>query len=105
MGQGSEILMPFVPVKIGITTRGFDRLDTVTTDSQGNFTYIFTPGANEAGTFTLWAAHPDVSTRMVQATFTIAGLQVDPQTINVRMVKNTSLDIPIKLKNTALRRS
>ncbi len=91
---------PNVPVKIGISVKGFDRYYTVTTDANGNFSYTFTPGANEAGIYTLWATHPDVTTKAVQATFTIAGLQIDQTTMNVKMAKNRTMDIPVKLTNT-----
>jgi len=92
--------MPNVPVKIGISVKGFDRFYAVTTDSQGNFIYTFNPGANEAGVYNLWAVHPDVTTRSVQATFTIAGLKIDNERVNVRMAKNRTMDIPVKLTNT-----
>ncbi len=73
-GGGEGALVPNVPVKLGISVNGFDRFYTVTTDASGNFSYTFTPGSNEAGTYSLWAVHPDVKDRTVQATFSIAGI-------------------------------
>jgi large repetitive protein len=98
--EGGVTPMPNVPVKIGISVKGFDRFYTVTTDSQGNFSYMFNPGATEAGVYSLWAVHPDVTTRSVQATFTIAGLQIDHERVNVTMAKDRTVDIPVKLTNT-----
>ncbi len=94
------VFVPYVPVKLGVSVKGFDRFFTVTTDGNGNFSYTFTPGQNEAGTYSVWAVHPDVNTRSVQSTFTIAGLQIDPQNANWKMLKGSTVDIPFKLTNT-----
>jgi hypothetical protein len=55
--------MPNVPVKLGISVKGFVRYFTVTTDSHGNFSYTFNPGATEAGVYSLWAVRPVVAER------------------------------------------
>ncbi len=99
-GNSQPVTVPYMPVKLGISVKGFDRFFTVTTDGSGNFSYTFTPGSNEAGTYSVWAMHPDVSARSVQSTFTIAGLQIDPQIANWKMLKNGTADIPVKLTNT-----
>ncbi|KAF0143500.1 MAG: fibronectin type III domain-containing protein [Nitrospirae bacterium] len=91
--------MPYVPVKLGISIKGFDRFFTVTTDATGNFAYTFTPGSNEAGLYTIWAVHPDIKDRAVQATFAIAGLSMSPETATVRMARNRTIDIPVSLYN------
>jgi hypothetical protein len=98
-GGGEGLPVPNVPVKLCISVKGFDRCYTVTTSSDGTFTYTFTPGSNEAGVYSLWAVHPDVTTRAVQSTFTIAGLQISPEIMNIRMVKNRTIDISLKLSN------
>src|SRR5574341_208953 len=92
-------LVPNVPVKLGISVNGFDRFYTVTTDASGNFSYTFTPGANEAGTYSLWAVHPDVKDRTVQATFSIAGIAITPASATVTLARNRSLDIPVTISN------
>lgn len=94
--------MPLVPVKIGISVNGFDRYGTATTDLTGAFTYTFTPGANETGTYSVWAIHPDLSDRTVQAQFNIIGLQVSPKLITVTTTKSATVDIPITLKNLSM---
>ena len=91
--------MPLVPVVIGISVKGFVRNYTVNTDNNGNFTYTFTPGSNEAGIYTVWANHPDVNTESDQATFTIAGLTMSPGTATITVVKGSSYDIPLTLTN------
>ena len=91
--------MPLVPVRIGVSVKGFDRFYTATTDPNGNFTLTFTPGSNEAGVYSLWASHPDVKDRAVQSTFTIAGLSVNPSGASVRMARGRTIEIPFTLNN------
>jgi len=98
-GGGEGYPMPYVPVKLGISIKGFDRFFTVTTDATGAFTYTFTPGSNEAGLYTIWAVHPEIKDRAVQATFAIAGLSMSPETATVRMARNRTIDIPVTLYN------
>ncbi len=88
-----------VPLKLGISIKGFDRFYTVNTDEQGNYSYTFVPGSGEAGTYKVWAVHPDVTTRTVQASFTVTGVEITPGFAEVRMSKNSSYDIPVSVKN------
>jgi len=91
--------MANVPVKIGVSTKGFDRFATVNSDANGAFSYNFTPGSNEAGSYSVWATHPDLSGRTVQAQFSIQGLQVSPQQATIRLLKGQGYDIPVTLTN------
>lgn len=91
--------MEFVPVKIGVSVSGFDRFYTVNTDSAGNFSYTFTPGANETGSYSVWASHPDLTGRSVQARFSILGLGISPTVANVTVLKGKFLDIPVAVTN------
>ncbi|HEY6871735.1 MAG TPA: Ig-like domain-containing protein [Geobacteraceae bacterium] len=91
--------MPLVPVKIGVSVKGFDRFFTVTTDATGAFSYTFVPAAGEAGGYSVWATHPDLADRTVQAQFSIIGLQVYPALVNVQMLKGKYQDIPVTLTN------
>ncbi|MFZ4858387.1 MAG: LamG-like jellyroll fold domain-containing protein [Desulfuromonadaceae bacterium] len=86
-------------VKVGISVQGFDRYYTVTTDLSGSFSYSFTPASNESGTYSFWATHPDLSDRTVQGQFSVIGFSVSPDVAYLRMLNNTSLDVPITLKN------
>jgi fibronectin type 3 domain-containing protein len=92
---------PQVPVKIGVSVGGFDRFFTATTDQAGNFRYVFTPGSSETGTYSLWAIHPDLNDRSVQAQFSIIGMQVSPKLVNVTTTRNKPVDIPVTIKNLA----
>jgi hypothetical protein len=91
--------MTNVPVKIGISVRGFDRFATVNTDAGGAFSYTFAPGVNEAGSYSVWAIHPDLNDRTVQAQFSIIGLQISPLQANIRLLKGQSYNIPVTLVN------
>jgi hypothetical protein len=91
--------MTNVPVKIGISVRGFDRFATVNTDAVGAFSYTFTPGVNEAGSYSVWAIHPDLNDRTVQAQFSIIGLQISPLQANIRLLKGQSYNILVTLVN------
>ncbi|MBI5694879.1 MAG: hypothetical protein HZC51_03925 [Nitrospirae bacterium] len=99
VNNNTDAPMSLVPVVIGVSVKGFDRYFTVNSDASGNFSYTFKPGANEAGIYSVWARHPDVSDRSVQATFTIAGLQMSPTTAKVTVLRGGSFDIPLTLKN------
>lgn len=92
-------LVPSVPIRLGISVRGFDRFFTVTTDGTGKFSYTFTPASNEAGDYNIWAVHPDVKDRTVQAIFSIAGMAISPTTANVTMARNRTQDISVTLQN------
>lgn len=91
--------MPLVPVSIGLSTRGFDRFFTASSNDKGEFTYDFVPAANETGSYSIWAMHPDLKDRAVQGQFTIIGIQVSPDTANLTTSRSTPIDVPVTLKN------
>ncbi|MEK6745395.1 MAG: Ig-like domain-containing protein [Nitrospirota bacterium] len=95
----TSLKVPDVTVKIGIGVKGFDRYLSATTDSSGNYTITFTPLAGEAGNYSLWASHPVVYDKPIQALFTIHGLAFDPSAVNLRMSKNASFTMPVSIKN------
>lgn len=91
--------VPNVSVKLVISVSGYDRTYSVTTDAAGKFSYTFTPSSTEAGTYSIWAVHPDVNDRTVQATFTIAGMSVSPGTANVTMARGATQDVAVTVTN------
>ncbi|MCP3979264.1 MAG: hypothetical protein GY716_08050 [bacterium] len=91
---------PDVPVKIGVHTRGFDRFFFADTDSNGDFSLTFQPVSGEAGAYSIWATHPTVIERASQATFDILGLRFEPRAFNLRMSKNSSFPVSLRLRNT-----
>lgn len=91
--------MPHVPVRLGLSVKGFDRFFTVTTDETGAFAFTFTPSTNEVGSYSVWAVHPDLSARSVQDTFDIIALALNPVLYNLQMARGGSADVPFKLTN------
>jgi hypothetical protein len=89
--------MPNVPIKLGISVKGFDRYYTVTTNANGNFSYTFNPGANEAGSYSVWAYI--LTSKTDQSIFAIAGLSINPTSANIRMARGRTLDIPVTISN------
>ncbi|WP_158247148.1 LamG-like jellyroll fold domain-containing protein [Geothermobacter hydrogeniphilus] len=91
--------MPYVPVRIGVSVKGFDRFFDVTTDATGHFSQTFRPQNKEAGHYNVWAVHPDLSDRTVQDSFDIIAMHVAPSRIDLRLARGTSHDVPIVLQN------
>ncbi|MDH3973937.1 MAG: RHS domain-containing protein [Deltaproteobacteria bacterium] len=91
--------MPFVPVNLYISVKGYDRHYTVNTNSEGSFSYTFQPGSNEAGNYSVWANHPDIADRNIQATFTIADMSVGPRYASIKLTKGKTYDIPVTIYN------
>lgn len=91
--------MPYVPVKLGLSVNGFDRFYTITTDAVGNFRYVFQPASNEAGSYSLWAVHPDLSGRTVQDSFDILAMTLSPARFALSIGKGATSDIPVTLRN------
>jgi fibronectin type 3 domain-containing protein len=91
--------MPNVPVRLGLSSKGFDRFFTLNTDETGAFRYVFTPAINEAGSYSIWAVHPELQSRTAQDTFNIYALTVSPQRFDLKLARGTSYDISVTLRN------
>jgi len=91
--------VPNVPVKIGISVKGFDRYFVATTDDTGRYSLVFNPLTGEAGIYSLWATHPTVYDKPVSGSFIIHGLSFEPRAVNLRMSKNSSFSMPVTVKN------
>ena len=91
--------VPNAALKIGFTTRGFTWYRETTTDEAGDYRYVYAPAAGLSGTFTLWAAHPDVFDRLNQAEVTLYRIYANPPRGDIRMSKNDTLDFTIGLIN------
>jgi RHS repeat-associated protein len=88
-----------VPVKLVISVSGFKRHYTVTTDENGQFVYTFKPMADESGSYSAWALHPDLVNSQVQGTFTIGRAYVSPTVFNLRIPKNYTYTMNFQLVN------
>src|SRR6185503_17128708 len=74
-----------VALKIGFATRGYRWYRDLTTDVNGNYSYIYNPGPGLAGSLTLWAAHPDVVDQLNQAQINIYRIYASPAAGDIRM--------------------
>ena len=91
--------VPNVPVRLGISVKGFDRYVDVTTDEIGSYSYTFQPGSGEAGSYSIWALHPLVTARSVQDSFDIIGFYMKPGSANISLPRNKSYDLSVRLQN------
>lgn len=91
--------VPNSPLKVGFSTRGYRWYQDVTTDSNGHFSYSYSPPAGFAGTLNIWAAHPDVFDQLNQAQVTVYRLYANPSGGEIRMSKNDTLPFSITLIN------
>ncbi len=76
---------PRQPLLVKVAHAGFDRTEQVVTDDAGQFTTTFAPLEGEAGgVYSVWAVHPDLTDRSVQAQFVIERLIPDTRSFTVR---------------------
>ena len=76
---------PRQPLLVKVSHAGFDRTEQVVTDDAGQFSTTFTPLEGEAGgVYSVWAVHPDLTDRAVQAQFVIERLLPDTRSFTVR---------------------
>lgn len=92
-------LKPNVPVKVGVSVKGFDRFYSATTNESGSFELTFQPFTTEAGNYALWAVHPDVVDRPAQDTFVMSGLRFQERQMNVTVPRNATFSFDVALKN------
>ena len=89
-----------VPVTVRVIANGqFRRVLTATTDANGNYTVTFTPLPNEAGTYTVAAAHPSVVEDVIQAQFKLVGMSANPSSLSLQVVPGTPLTGTIEVDN------
>jgi RHS repeat-associated protein len=86
-----------VPLKLVISLGGFERSNTVSTDGNGCFTFIFQPLPLECGRYSVFAVHPEVSDKPCQAQFVINRVTVTPGTLNVNIPKNYEKRIGVRV--------
>jgi subtilase family serine protease len=68
-------------VNILLTVRGLQRVISVTTDANGNFSTVFTPLPTEAGLYTVAAVAPGIASAPPQDYFTILGATLRPESL------------------------
>ncbi|MDM4018763.1 Ig-like domain-containing protein [Roseiconus lacunae] len=68
----------FKQVSVHLSVRGTKRVFPAITDAAGNFSLTFNPLPGEGGQYTVGAAHPGDDTAVVQDTFQLVGMRVEP---------------------------
>ena len=94
-GQSPEVKL----VSIHVTMGGFKRVIGALAQADGTFAVNFRPLPNEAGVYTIGAAHPGEATAPVQDTFTLLGAAFAPATLGLVMAPDTSIGGQVTLKN------
>ena len=85
------------PLRLGITVDGFDRTYDVTTDSQGSFSYNFTPNENESGLYYVSLVHPDRKDKQYLDSFVIKNVSWSPANYSLRVPFDyqAKFDVPV----------
>ena len=87
------------PVNILLTVRGLQRIISVTTDSNGNFSTVFTPLPTEAGFYTIAAVAPGIANAPAQDQFTILGATLNPTPLAVTVTEGSNISVPVTVQN------
>ena len=95
----SGLPLPNTALNIGFATRGFVWDEPVTTDSNGNYQYTYNPSPGLGGTLNIWAANPLVVDQLNQVQIIIARVYANPQSGDITMSKNGTLEFSISLVN------
>jgi hypothetical protein len=92
----------FKPVTIQVTAEnGNFRTLTTVTDINGDFTFNFTPLANETGRYTIAADHPGVTDRTPQDSFALLGMRQTGFPTAVSLLPFTTRSFTFDLTNLA----
>jgi hypothetical protein len=91
--------LPNAALTIGFSTRGFVWTESVTTDTNGNYQYVYNPPPGLGGTLNIWAANPLVVDQLNQAEIMIDRVYANPATGDIEMSKNGTFNFSIQLIN------
>ena len=80
-----------VPVAVDVMVAGTSRTLTATTDADGNYSVTFVPLEDEAGSYSVAAADPDVTNPAAEAQFAIVGMSASPAGATLQVVPGTPL--------------
>jgi len=91
-------LRAFAAVKVIVALDGFERTETVYTDSLGAWSYSFEPLLGAGGQYQVYALHPDVTARPAESgSFSVNRLKVEPSSISLRIPKNYEQEIALQV--------
>ena len=97
--RASGLAVANTALNIGFSTRGFTWDIPITTDSQGNYQYVYNPPPGFGGSLNIWAAHPLVVDQLNQAQIEIDRVYANPSTGDIQMSKNGTLNFSVQLFN------
>lgn len=86
--SAGAVPVPNVPLRLGISSGGFERVNQVATDDAGNFSFRFEPLATESGRYSVWVSHPDLVLKTAQASFVISRVTMEPGSASIRVPRN-----------------
>lgn len=86
-------------VAVHVVSEGFDRQLSAVSDAAGVFRAVFLPLPNEAGIYTVSAAHPLVASPSPQGSFAIAGFGFEYSRFDATLAQNSSYSFPLRLRN------
>ena len=88
-----------VPVDLLLTVRGLQRIIGVYTDTNGNFSTLFNPLPNEAGSYTVSAVSPGITAAPPQAQFNILGMSLNPASLALSVAAGGSVSGSVTVQN------
>ncbi len=87
------------PVNILLTVRGLQRVISVVTDVNGNFSTVFTPFPTEAGVYTVSAVLPGITNAAAQDQFNILGMAASPASLALTVIAGSNGVTAVSLQN------
>ena len=87
-------------VQIGVSARGYERLASTITETDGHYNLTFNPNPSESGIYTLWAGCPGVVSKIPQSSFTIAGFGFQYSNYTANLVQNSAVSFRVNLTNS-----
>jgi hypothetical protein len=99
ISQATGKPVPNAALNIGFATRGYKWHQAITTDTNGNYQYVYNAPPGFGGTLNLWAAHPLVVDQLNQAQVILYNVYANPSSADIEMSKNGTLDFSIQLIN------
>jgi len=97
---GSGELLAGTSVQVEISGRGYSRVLSGVTDSNGGYSIVFNPMPGEAGIYSLAAFPPEAVNHAIQSAFSIAGFALEPAGYSGTMSQNSNMEFDAALKNT-----
>lgn len=88
-------ISPNLPLTVVILHEGFERSFNLTSDASGLFEMTFQPLEGESGAYQVWARHPDLNERQIQASFAIQRVSLNPGSARLRVPRGVPFNFNI----------